>query len=225
MLKNAGFVKSITAAIFYISILSGCATVPYVAPVSPKPPLDLPGIYHKIEKGQTLWRISRMYGVDLQELTRVNRITDNTSIEVGQRILIPNQLRSRVEVIKYAEGDDFIWPVRGRVVSSFGQTVNNMVNKGIRITPYESKDIAASRSGKVVFLSDNFAGLGKTIILDHGDGFFTVYALSSEVFVKPGDSVKRGSVIARITGSGRGGDLHFEIRKGHLPQNPIFYLP
>lgn len=166
-----------------------------------------------------------MYGVDLQELTRINRIADSTSIEVGQRILIPNQLRNMVEVIKYADGDDFIWPVRGRVVSSFGQTVNNMINKGIRIAPYESKDVVASRSGKVVFLSDNFAGLGKTIILDHGDGFFTVYALSSEVFIKPGDSVKRGSVIARITGLGRAGDLHFEIRKGHLPQNPIFYLP
>lgn len=225
MPKNVRLVKNITAAIFSLLVLSGCATSPYVAPVASKPPLDLPGIYHKVEKGQTLWRISRIYGVDLQELTRVNRITDSTSIEVGQRILIPNQLRNMVEVIKYADGDDFIWPVRGRVVSSFGQTVNNMINKGIRIAPYESKDVVASRSGKVVFLSDNFAGLGKTIILDHGDGFFTVYALSSEVFIKPGDSVKRGSVIARITGLGREGDLHFEIRKGHLPQNPIFYLP
>ena len=225
MLKNKQIRARFLITICYLLFLSGCATAPYVAPVSPKPPLGLPGIYHKVEKGQTLWRISRMYGVDLQELTRVNRITDNTSIEVGQRILIPNQLRNRVEVIKYAEGDDFIWPVKGRVVSSFGQTVNNMINKGIRIAPYGSKDIAASRSGKVVFLSDNFAGLGKTIILDHGDGFFTVYALSSEVFIKPGDCVKRGSVIARITGLGRAGDLHFEIRKGHLPQNPIFYLP
>jgi len=166
-----------------------------------------------------------MYGIDLEQLTRINRITDSTSIEAGEKIFIPGQTQERAEVLKYTDSDDFIWPVRGRVVGSFGQTVNNMINKGIKIAPYGSKDILASRSGRVVFFNNNFAGLGKTIILDHGDGFFTVYALISETFVKPGDSVKKGAVIARISGLDKDSCLLFEIRKGHLPQNPIFYLP
>ena len=168
-----------------------------------------------------------MYRVGLEELVRVNRITDSTVIETGQKIFIPNPANPKPVYLKYTNSDDFIWPLKGRVINSFGQIINNMVNKGINIAPYDSRDIIASRSGRVVFLSSNFAGLGKTIILDHGDGFFTVYSLSSEIFVKPGDNVRQGAVIARLgsSGEGRRGYLHFQVRKGHLSQNPIFYLP
>jgi lipoprotein NlpD len=197
----------------------------YVAPAPFGPFVDLTGVYHKVERGETLWRISRSYGVDLGELTRVNRITDNTSIEVGQKIFIPDKLKDKIAVSRYAESDDFIWPLKGRVINSFGQTANNMINKGIKISPYGAQDILASRSGRVVFLGKNFAGLNRAIILDHSDGFFTVYGLGSDVFVKPGDNVKRGAVIGRVTGSGKDDYLHFEIRKGHLPQNPYHYLP
>ena len=226
MLGNRGFLGWLTVTIFSLFFLSGCATIPYVKPVSPQS-VNLPGIYHSVEKGETLWRISKMYGTDLEELVKINRITDGTVIETGQKIFIPNQFKPKPAYVRYADNDDFIWPSRGRVVGSFGQTINNMVNKGINIVPYGSRDIIASRSGRVVFLSNNFAGLGKTIILDHGDGFFTVYSLSSEVFVKPGDSIKQGTVIARLgsPGEGKKGYLHFQVRKGHLPQNPIFYLP
>jgi murein DD-endopeptidase MepM/ murein hydrolase activator NlpD len=209
-----------------IFLLAGCATAPYLAPTVPQS-VSLPGIYHNVEKGETLWRISKAYGVDLEELVRLNRIADSTAIETGQKIFIPNQLKPKPAYVKYNDNDDFIWPLKGRVVGSFGQVINNMVNKGINIAPYGSRDIIASRSGRVVFLNNNFAGLGKTIIIDHGDGFFTVYSLSSEVFVRPGDNIKQGTVISRLGSSGEGnrGYLHFQVRKGHLPQNPIFYLP
>ncbi|MBN2831543.1 MAG: peptidoglycan DD-metalloendopeptidase family protein [Candidatus Omnitrophica bacterium] len=200
-----------------LTFLSGCATTaPYIPPAPSKPPSDLTGTYHRVEKGETLWRISKRYGADLEELTRINRITDNTFIEVGQKIFIPDKLKDEVKVLKYAASDDFIWPLKGRVVS---------FNKGIKISPYSPQDILASRSGKVVFLGKNFTGLNRAVILDHGDGFFTIYGLSSDVFVKPGESVKRGAVIGRITGSGKDNCLHFEVRKGHLPQNPYHYLP
>jgi lipoprotein NlpD len=226
MFRNNKLLAKSLVIVSYLFFLSGCATAPYVKPVTFQS-VNLPGIYHSVEKGETLWRISKIYGADLEEIVRVNRITDSTAIEPGQKILIPNQSRPKPEYVKYTDNDDFIWPSKGRVVGSFGQTINNMVNKGINIAPYGSRDIIASRTGRVVFLSNNFAGLGKTIILDHGDGFFTVYSLSSEVFVKPGDNIKQGTVIARLGSSGEGkkGYLHFQVRKGHLPQNPIFYLP
>ena len=225
MFKSKRPVTPLLAALICILFLSGCATAPYMAGAPYKSLPDMAGTYHRVEKGDTLWRISRMYGVSLDELTRFNKIADSTSLGVGQRIFIPDQFKGKPEILKYANSEDFIWPVKGRVVASFGQKSGDMVNKGVVIAPYGSLDVAASRSGKVVFFNESFAGLGKTIILDHWDGFFTVYALSSEVFVKPGDSVKKGAVIARLGGTGKSGNLHFEIRKGHLPQNPAFYLP
>jgi murein DD-endopeptidase MepM/ murein hydrolase activator NlpD len=208
-------------------MLSGCAMTPDVKPIASQSISLPPGIYHQVEKGETLWRISKAYGTDIDELARINQITNSAAIEIGQKILIPNQFQHKPVLLKYADSDDFIWPLRGRVVGSFGQVISNMQIKGINIAPHGSRDIIASRSGRVVFLSNNFAGLGKTIIIDHGDGFFTVYSLSSEVFVKPGDSVKQGTVIAKLgyAGEGSKGYLHFQVRKGHLPKNPMFYLP
>lgn len=222
------FTACLLVNICYLLFLSGCATKSlHIAPVPPGPSVGLPGIYHKVVKGETLWRISKRYGVDLEELTRINRITDNTSIEVGEKIFIPDKLRDKIMVSRYIDSDDFIWPLKGRVINSFGQTANNMINKGIKISPYGAgaQDILASRSGRVVFLGKDFAGLDRAVIIDHNDGFFTVYGLGSDVLVKPGDNVKRGAIIGRVTGSGKDVCLHFEIRKGHLPQNPYYYLP
>ena len=203
--------------------LSGCATSPYVGQ-APVP--GIPGIYHLVEKGQTLWRISKMYNVDLDELVQINRISDITKVEVNQLIFIPHR-QKKISVPSRDYSDDFIWPNRGRVISTFGQTINNIINKGINIQPYNNLSVVASRSGKVVFYADNFGAFGKTIIIEHSDGFSTVYARNSQVLVKAGDSVQKGTAIAKIGQAGRDKNtyLYFEIRKGYLPQNPIFYLP
>ncbi|MFA5177668.1 MAG: peptidoglycan DD-metalloendopeptidase family protein [Candidatus Omnitrophota bacterium] len=225
--KNRKRIPYLLPTICCLLFLSGCATVPYVQPAAVKAPAGLAGTYHRIEKGQTLWKISRIYGVDLEELAKVNRISDATAIETGRQIFIPNRFKPQPPGARYGDNDDFIWPLSGRVTGSFGQTINNMVNQGINIQPYASPEVAASRSGKVVFLSRDFAGFGKTLIIEHGGGLFTVYARNSEVFVKAGDNVQKGAVIARAGSSGRDKNtyLHFEIRKGHISQNPLFYLP
>jgi len=186
----------------------------------------MPGIYHHVEKGQTLWRISKIYNVDLDEIARTNHIPDATSIEPGQLIFIPSAQKKQY-LSKQTFAEDFSWPLRGRVITSFGQTLNDMINKGINIQRVRSQDVIASRSGKVIFYDTNFENFGKIVIIDHGDGFSTVYARNSEVFVKIGDYVQRGTVIAKVGSSDRDKNayLHFEIRKGHIPQNPYFYLP
>ncbi|PIP20646.1 MAG: hypothetical protein COX40_03635 [Candidatus Omnitrophica bacterium CG23_combo_of_CG06-09_8_20_14_all_40_11] len=208
----------------YLLFLSGCATAPYVLPTKPK--VAMPGIYHRVEKGQTLWRISKIYSVDLDEIARINRIPDATSIEPGQLIFIPSVQRKQY-LPGQSSAEDFSWPLRGRVIASFGQTFNDMINKGINIQSVKSQDIIASRSGKVIFYGSNLDNFGKTVIIEHSDGFSTVYARNSEVFVKIGDYVQRGTVIAKVGSSDRDKNtyLHFEIRKGYIPQNPYFYLP
>jgi murein DD-endopeptidase MepM/ murein hydrolase activator NlpD len=203
---------------FCILNLIGCASTSLVPP--PPPSVSMPGIYHRVEKGQTLWRISKIYNVAVDELVNINHISDGINIETGQLIFIPHPLKPQDTANKYPLSEDFIWPMRGKVISTFGQIFNNMINEGINIEPYRTQDVVAARSGRVVFYSPDFKSFGKTIIIDHGDGFLTVYARNTQVFIKTGDVVGKGILIAKA-----GSVLHFQIRKGYLPQNPYFYLP
>ncbi|MFA5356162.1 MAG: LysM peptidoglycan-binding domain-containing M23 family metallopeptidase [Candidatus Omnitrophota bacterium] len=215
--------SSYLIAIASLLLLSGCATSP--GAVSSRPQFNIPGIYHTVEKGQTLWRISKTYNVDLDEVVRINRIPDAANIEQGQLIFIP-YAKKKTETFKYSAGEEFEWPLRGRVIAGFGQTHDDMINKGINIERTRSEDVLASRGGKVVFYDPAFERFGKTLIIDHGDGFSTVYAGVFDLFVKTGDYVKKGALIAKLGPSHRKEPyLHFEVRKSHIPQNPNFYLP
>lgn len=203
--------------------LTGCSTVPIAQMQKPQ---SISGTYHRVKKGETLWKISKINNVELDELTKANNLSENSTIEIGQLILVPDYLKKQIKDNKLSS-EEFTWPLKGIVISRFGQTVNNAINKGINIEPGYSQNVLASRSGKVIFYSPNFAGLGKTIIIDHRDGYSSVYARNSEVFVKIGDNIEKGALIAKAGRAGKDKNtyLHFEIRKGHLSQNPNFYLP
>lgn len=171
-----------------------------------------------------------MYGIDLQELLDANAMTDQMQVGVGQMLRIPGD-RAPVPIPAPAESqplddDEFAWPLRGKVISTFGAASRTGLDKGMAIAPVNRDVVVASRSGKVVFSSDDFLDFGKTLIIEHAGGFWTVYGRNAEVFVKPGDTVVRGTPVARVGRAGRdpGTYLYFEIRKGHLAQNPDFYL-
>ena len=218
---------------FYIFILGcvyglfGCQTLPPAVETPKIPPV--PGVYHKMERGQTLWRISKIYSVDLEELVKINHITDTTNIETGRTLFIPKRTQQNEIMPQTGQinSEEFIWPIKGKVIAGFGQIVDNIVNKGLDIAPAYDSNVVASRAGRIVFYHPQFCGYGKTVIIDHGDGFFTVYAGNSEVLVKIGDTVKKNSIIAKAENSQKQKNtfLHFEIRKGSTPQNPYFYLP
>lgn len=221
---KTGFI--VLSCISFCLNLIGCVSLPATTQVTPN--LNIPGFYHRVERGQTLWKISKIYNIDLDELIKINHISDVTNIEIGQMLFIPRQQKQQRVSLLESTLEDFIWPVNGKVIAAFGETFDHMVNKGINIQPSNNSDVRASRSGKVVFHSLNFKGYGKTIIIDHGDGFLTVYTKNSQVFAKLGDFVSKGSVIAKVGPAGNtGGEnsyLHFEIRKGYIPQNPYYYL-
>lgn len=212
--------------------VAGCATVPpYTGPALPPLSQGVSGVHHRVEAGQTLWKISKLYDLDIDDILRLNHISEDTAIEIGQVLLIPNRLRTQNVPIKFsgangASGDDFIWPLRGRVIAGFGSTYRNLINKGINIQAPAGSDILATRRGRVVFYATSFGNFGKTIIIDHGDGLRSVYSRISEVFVQPGENVQRGALVGRVGASIRDKNsyLHFEIRKGAISQNPLFYL-
>lgn len=123
------------------------------------------------------------------------------------------------------------WPVRGEVVGRFGLETHPRFNTQIR---NDGLDIAAAvgtavksvAKGRVDAADDDFEGIGGIVVLNHGDGFYTLYSHLSEVSVRSGQEVTPGQVIGRVgdEGSLKGPMLHFEIRKGTSAQNPETWL-
>jgi murein DD-endopeptidase MepM/ murein hydrolase activator NlpD len=213
--------------IFLTIFIAGCAAAPYrsrdIATISSA------GTYHEVRRGETLWSISKIYDIDMQNLAKINRLPDASKIEVGQLIFIPDSevKEKRADYSRVQTLEKFSWPVKGRVVSYFGSTKDSVKNKGIDIQAPLGSKVLAARSGKVSFVSDHLKGYGKTIIIDHLDGFETVYTYSRENLVRENQAVEKGDAIAVVGTSGRAEEpaLHFEIRKKHKPQNPFYYFP
>ncbi|MDD5174521.1 MAG: LysM peptidoglycan-binding domain-containing M23 family metallopeptidase [Candidatus Omnitrophota bacterium] len=184
------------------------------------------GVYHYVKSGDTLWSISKLYGVEINSLVAANRLDDAREIRRGQRLLIPDAAKRKAPPKKYSTKQFFSWPIKGNVISYYGSKMDKTKNKGIDIHAAEGMSVKAARAGKVVFCDEWLKGFGKTIILDHGDSFQTVYAYNSILLVKPGDEVERNSEIAKVGRGGRAKEpsLHFEIRRNGEPQNPFYYL-
>lgn len=127
----------------------------------------------------------------------------------------------RVSVAKYP----LRWPVRGKVLRRYGRS-GKKHHDGIDILADAGEPVHAAASGKVVF-ADEHGGYGKLILLRHDSGLITVYAHQSALLVKKGDRVDGGRVIAKVgaTGNASSAHLHFEVRRGIDPQNPLRFLP
>lgn len=117
--------------------------------------------------------------------------------------------------------------MQGRVIAIFGTRRRGTINKGIDIQARSGAEVVAARSGRVSFIHESLPGFGKTIILEHENGFASVYAYVSEILVRQGDWVAQRQKIARVGSTGRTEvpALHFEIRREQKPQNPLRYLP
>jgi len=120
----------------------------------------------------------------------------------------------------------FRWPVKGRIISSFGKKPGGLRNEGINIAVPEGTSVRAAESGVVAYAGNELKGYGNLILVRHKNGWVTAYAHNKTLFVKRGDTVKRGTVIAKAgqTGSVTTPQLHFEIRKGASAVNPLKYL-
>jgi murein DD-endopeptidase MepM/ murein hydrolase activator NlpD len=118
------------------------------------------------------------------------------------------------------------WPVRGKIISGFGPKANGLKNEGINIAVPEGTSIRAAADGVVAYSGNELKGYGNLVLIRHEDGYVTAYAHGSELFVKRGDTVKRGDVIAKAgqTGSVSSPQLHFEVRKGAVALDPMKFL-
>ena len=120
----------------------------------------------------------------------------------------------------------FRWPVRGKVIATYGQKPNGTRNEGINIAVPEGTSVRAAESGVVAYAGNELKGYGNLVLLRHENGWVTAYAHNKDLFVRRGDTVKRGDVIAKAgqTGSVTSPQVHFELRKGATAVDPVKYL-
>jgi murein DD-endopeptidase MepM/ murein hydrolase activator NlpD len=220
----------ISILICTVSLITGCSTTPKKEPLPPPVPAPVvekpKGVYHKVAKQESLWRIAKTYGVSLDEIVKANNIPNAAVIEENQLVFVPGATEMLKIVLDKTDGkpDEFAWPLKGRVISYFNDAKGQSFNHGIDIAAAQGEEILAVREGNVVF-ADYLGGYGYTVIMDHLDGFYSVYARQSDVLVKSGQTVSKGTPLGRLAKSGQAAFLHFEIRKMQEPNNPLYYLP
>ena len=120
----------------------------------------------------------------------------------------------------------FRWPVRGRIIAGFGPKPNGQQNDGIDVAVPENTPIKAAEDGEVAYAGSEVKGYGNLVLVKHPNGYVTAYAHAKELLVKRGDKIKRGDVIAKSGQSGNvdAPQLHFEVRKGTAPIDPMQFL-
>ncbi len=120
----------------------------------------------------------------------------------------------------------FRWPVRGRIIRGFGKRADGSNNDGINIAVPVGASIHAAEAGTVAYAGNELKGYGNLILVRHANGYVTAYAHSSQMLVRRGDDVRRGQIIAKAgkTGTVRQPQLHFELRKGAKPVDPMPFL-
>jgi len=195
---------------------------------------SLDGVVHTIQSGQTLTDISVAYAVPVEALTEANGISASATIFAGDRILIPDVTATFWDAavrLSNGEASRFIWPLEGEVVSTFGWREHPVLghrhhHDGIDIDVPEGTIVHAAAGGEVFFYGEQ-PGYGNVMILEHADGYFSMYGHLASGIVSPGRYVEIGQEIALSgnTGISSGPHLHFEVRNGEFPIDPQRYLP
>lgn len=216
--------------------------------------------YHTVQRGDTLYSIARQYNVDVTSLSRVNNLQTPYSLSVGDRLVLPASVGS-VPAASYnmaqntstasvtaksaaytpaksapvtdsyvapkARKTKFDWPVKGTIISGYGNLGSGRKNDGINIKAALGTNVKAADSGTVAYAGNELKGFGNLILIKHTDGWITAYAHNDRLFVKKGQKVTRGEKIATVgsTGSVTTPQLHFEVRSGKKAVNPRPYLP
>ncbi|HAV15483.1 MAG TPA: hypothetical protein DCX25_04085 [Candidatus Pacebacteria bacterium] len=205
--------------------------------------LPVDGVLHKVKKGETIYTIAKLYGLEDTQAQGVVDYPFNTftndetfALSVGQDLVIPDGMMPAGDLLppssvasvltpnagSVSPTGSFVWPASGRITQDF-----RFYHKGTDIANRSGGNVLAADSGKVIVAGwiDN-AGYGNRIIIDHGNGYSTLYAHLALIQVQVGQTVRRGDIIGQMGSTGRstGTHLHFEIRRGGVHESPLSYL-
>jgi len=185
-------------------------------------------ITHNVRSGEALFTIARKHDTDVETIREYNNLSGDL-IRAGDELVIP-VLRNSNSAQSANTSANFSWPVEGRITSGYGNrrhpvSGRNDFHKGVDIAAPYGTVIRATATGSVSFVGW-MGGYGRVVIIDHGNGYETLYAHNSQILVSDGQRVNRGSSIARIGTSGvaTGPHVHFEIHSNGNHQNPMNFL-
>ena len=193
------------------------------------------GIVHKVASGENIYTIAKKYNTDAQKIVNFpfNDFADldTFAITSGQTLYVPD---GTIEVEKPAVpqyfakiqagvkgSSNFIWPTSGGITQ-----YPVWYHMALDIANAAAPPILASDTGTVTFAGCTQYGYGCNIIVDHGNGYLTLYAHLSSIGVSPGQAVAQGQQIGVMGSTGRstGTHLHFEVRSGDTVLNPLNFL-
>ncbi len=201
--------------------------------------LPTTGLSHKVSKGDTVYSIAKKYDTSPQAVVDYpfNTFVNDETFElaVGQTIIVPDgippaavgPITPRIRQITPDAGTvvasgNFVWPAGGRVTQRYV-----WYHKGIDIANNATPNILAADSGRVIVAGwpDGY-GYGSRVLIDHGNGYRTLYGHLSRIYVVPGQTVTRGSAIGKMGSTGRstGIHLHFEVIRNGVYLNPLTVL-
>jgi murein DD-endopeptidase MepM/ murein hydrolase activator NlpD len=201
--------------------------------------LPITGVSHKVKKGDTVYSIAKKYDsspqaiVDFPYNTFVN--DETFELAIGQTIIVPDGVMPeatgtpavRIRQITPDAGTvvasgRFVWPTSGTISQRF-----SWYHHGIDIANRAAPSVLAADSGTVIIAGwvDNY-GFGNRVVIDHGNGFSTLYGHLAKIYVLPGQTVNRGDAIGQMGSTGRstGIHLHFEIHQGGTALDPLNIL-
>lgn len=201
--------------------------------------LPIDGALHTITSGDTLNSIAGKYKVTVEDIIGYagNNLADaNAPLTIAAKLVIPNGVKPFVnqQAVAYTGssappanakigGGNFVWPAAGSINQRYWGG-----HAAIDIGAWTGAPVKAADGGYVALATGGWnAGYGNHVIIDHGNGFSTLYAHLNSIYVKPGESVAAGQQIGSVgnTGNSTGPHLHFEIRYQGSPRNPLSYLP
>ena len=194
--------------------------------------LPVDGIFHTVKQGDTLDKIAKAYKANVAAIVSypLNKLSArNPTIAAGQRLIVPGGRKDlpvrRAEIYRgpvpanaRRGSGRFVWPTGGYVTQYFQR-----YHPALDIARSIGTPVKAADTGYVVVAGWSNEGYGNYIVIDHGNGYQTLYAHLSKIFVRVGDTVGKGAVIGNMGSSGRstGPHLHFEIRRNGVQVNPL----
>lgn len=195
--------------------------------------------YYVVKKGDTLWRISKNYGAPVNAILKANHMKSTKDLKVGQKLSIPVSGKSQKSpssisrssrlstgnTARDASSRGFIWPVKGKVVSKFGDVRNGTKNHGISILPQAGQNVVAAKEGTIEAVS-GAGGDISVIVIKHEGGIRTLYESCCNPVVGEGSHVETAQTIANIhpTSAGKSQEITFKVYVKDKPVNPMTYL-
>jgi murein DD-endopeptidase MepM/ murein hydrolase activator NlpD len=201
-------------------------------------------VVHTVLSSQTLTDIAEQFDVTMDEIAGVaaNGIGNADTLAVGQELLIPNPKRftapapilspsspaasAAAAITGPRSNSGFMWPTSGPISSYFGP--GHPLGIDVDLFSNPNAPIGAAMAGTVTFAGGNpCCSYGLYVVVDHGNGFQTLYAHFSKVSVSVGQRVSQGQVLGNggRTGYATGNHLHFELLRNGVVVNPLSYLP